>query len=231
MTRLIASNRMIGALALRQLEGKRDTVKARVEGDPACGQARALSTGEQHLFHGRYREAGEMFAQIEAALNERAERKEVEAAGAAQERLLAARGVDTVETQSKTKARDGLLWLIAKKRLTPQRADIGQRYSLLYGRVLSDGLTSSCNDNGRGQGGEDPVEARMMARHNLDAVRWHIRHATGGERLADLLDAVCGRGDSLRQMAGGDGYRAFGLEVELNLALDMAGVSLGVIRA
>lgn len=44
------------------------------------------------------------------------------------------------------------------------------------------------------------------------------------------MDAVCGRGETLRSLAGGDKDRAERLEVELMIGLDMAAVSYDIIR-
>ena len=70
-----------------------------------------------------------------------------------------------------------------------------------------------------------PVDVLAECRRNLARVQRHIIDATGSERLVALLDAVCGRGETLRSLAGNDDRKANGYEVELRIALDMAGVA------
>jgi hypothetical protein len=65
----------------------------------------------------------------------------------------------------------------------------------------------------------------MKAREELARVRSHINRATGSDRLSELLDMVCGEGHTLRTLAGNDDRKASAKEVELKVALDMAGVA------
>lgn len=161
-----------------------------------------------------------------------AEGEEARRAGAEQDDLLQAQGIETARTASGVGARHGLLWLIQKGRLTPMRKAAGQRWSDDYSLVRTDGVRSCLNDNVRGAGNDALRldERKAAASQRLQTAREQIMLSTGSSRLADLLDAVCGRGETLRALAGCDQIRATQMEAELCVALDMAGVSYSLIR-
>ena len=233
---LSANIGMARALAKRQLSELLAVLATRVEADAGCGQASRLRHAEQALIHNRFEIVGEIAREIEHALNRRRDEAEVEASLADQARLADARGVETVRTAKGPATRDGFLWLAKKRRLTAPRFEAGMRFGQLYARARSDGLKSCINDEAGGGGGEpdSPLQARVRAAAALAGLRQHAARAVGGEaggRLFGLLEAVCGRGDTLRELAGGDDRRAAVTESELMTALDMAAVRFGMVRA
>ena len=233
MTRLTAPASARIALEWRKLEERAAVVRGRVEACPRAYQDGPMRSAENRIALRQMDKAREMLDAIDAKLVEYAETQEVAdmaAAGEAQDRLLAERGIETFDTGT-VKARDGWQWLITRKppRLSHDEIEAGNAYAKLYAMALRDELSSSSNDNG-GQGTEDPLEARIKNRQRLDAVRRHIVDATGSNRLVNLLDAVCGRGDTLRSLAKDDERRAAGYEVELKIALAMVAVGLKSVR-
>lgn len=232
MTRLTASPLARSALE-RNLEHDRlnarlMAVRSRAEALRQLHLGGLVSRAETKLAFSKFSECADALDQIDreiAAQLEGIRAAEQTEAANAQADLLSERGVETFDTGS-VKSRDGWLWIVSRKprRLTPDQISTGSRYSKEYGQARRDGLSSSCNDN-MGGGDEDPIEARIKAQDRLDAVAGHIHAAVGDTRLVALLDAVCGRGETLRELAGGDDRRASFIEVELRLALDMAGVA------
>ena len=235
---LSAKAGMAQALAKRQLSDLLGALAIRIEADTGCGQASRLRHAEQTLIHKRLETAGEIAREIEHALDRRRDEAEVEASLADQARLAEARGVETVRTAKGPATRDGFLWLAKKRRLTAPRFEAGIRFGQLYARARSDGLRSCINEEAVGGGGggepDSPLQARVRAAAALSGLRQHAARAVGGEaggRLFSLLEAVCGRGDTLRELAGGDDRRAAVTESELMTALDMAAVRFGMVRA
>ena len=112
-------------------------------------------------------------------------------------------------------------------RLSAAQISTGDRYATTYRAAHRDTLSTSANDNGM-EPALDPVEALRQARQRLSRVQRHIIDATGSDRLVALLDAICGRGETIRAMAGNDDRLSGAYGVELRLALDMAGVAFKV---
>lgn len=235
-TRLTANAEQSIALARRQLAERAAIVRGRVEAMRGCGLVPKMNAVENRLRLLQFSIAKEMLDEIDDALEDYRRRQaeaEMAEAAAKQDALRSQGGDDTARTASGVGSRHGLLWLIAKGRLAPHRKTAGMRWSDDYSLTRTDGLRSCLNDNGAPGTGTDvdrPEDRRLWAEDRLRCARQQIGSATGCYRLADLLDAVCGRGDSLRAMAKGDDRRALALEVELCIALDMAAVSYGVIR-
>lgn len=125
--------------------------------------------------------------------------------------------------------RDGLLWLIARNRLSPSRAREARSYRQDYRRAASEGPTmKSCLDVREGGGsGRPPSGPTGEVIYEVDARRslFRKRHVIlkGQADLLDVLDGVCGRGLTLREMAGGNGHKAAALETLLKVALDLLG--------
>jgi hypothetical protein len=114
------------------------------------------------------------------------------------------------------------MWLERKGRVAGRRRIAGQNWGRDYSLARTDGLRSCLNDNVPGGEAVAPQDRKSEARANLERGREHIHFATGSTSLAELLDAVCGRGDTLRALAGGDKIGAAVKEAELMIALDMA---------
>ncbi|MBI1405694.1 MAG: hypothetical protein GC145_06165 [Caulobacter sp.] len=120
--------------------------------------------------------------------------------------------------------RDGLEWLKDKKRLT------GDRYvqALRFRRAYRDGggiSIKSSADVGVGGGSPGPrhfegaMTSHTQAQRDLFHMRWVVLR--GQADMVIVMDAVCGLGWTLRDLAGGDWKRAGELEVALKVALDL----------
>lgn len=235
MTRLKATPEQAVALERRRLIDRAALIRGRVEATPGCGLMPKVCAVENRMRLLQFGVARQMMNEIDDALEARrleAEGEEARRAGEEQDDLLQAQGIETARTASGAGARHGLLWLIQKGRLTPMRKVAGQRWSDDYSLVRTDGVRSCLNDNVRGAGAAAMrlEEKKAAAQQRLSSARFRIRLMTGSDGLADLLDAVCGRGISLRALAGGDKVKAAQKEAELGIALDMAAVSYELIR-
>lgn len=235
MTHLRSTPEQAVALERRRLTDRAALIRGRVEATPGCGLLPKVCAVENRMRLLQFGVARQMMNEIDDALEARrleAEGEEARRAGEEQDDLLQAQGIETARTASGAGARHGLLWLIQKGRLTPMRKVAGQRWSDDYSLVRTDGVRSCLNDNVRGPATETLrlEEKRAAARQRLDMARARIRQTTGSDRLADLLDAVCGRGYPLRALAGGDKVKTAQMEAELGVALDMAAVSYEIVR-
>lgn len=235
MTTIKANAAQSIALERRRLTDRAALVRGRVEATPGCNLLPKIANVENRMRLMQFGVAKTLLDEIDDTLEDlrlKAEAQAMQQGSAEQDRLLADNGADTARTASGAGMRHGLLWLIQKARLTPTRRTSGQRWSDDYSLVRTDGLRSCLNDNDGGGGSVEPKrdEKRIAAMQRLDRARYHIGCATGSTRLADLLDAVCGRGETLRSLALGDKDQAERLEVELMIALDMAAVSFDIIR-
>ena len=235
MTTIKATAAQSIALERRRLTDRAALVRGRVEATPGCNLLPKIANVENRLRLMQFAMAKTLLDEIDDTLEElrrKAEAEEMQRSSAEQDKLLHANGAETARTAAGVGMRHGLLWLIQKGRLTPTRRTSGQRWSDDYSLVRTDGLRSCLNDNDGGGGSIEPhrEEKRIAATQRLERARYHISCATGSARLADLLDAVCGRGETLRSLARGDKDQAERLEVELMIALDMAAVSFDIIR-
>lgn len=235
MTRLKATREQAVALERRRLTDRAALIRGRVEATPGCGLLPKVCAVENRMRLLQFGVARQMMNEIDDALEARrleAQGEEARRAGAEQDDLLQAQGIETVRASSGVGARHGLLWLIQKGRLTPMRKVAGHRWSDDYSLVRTDGVRSCLNDNVRASGSEALRldERKAAAAQRLQTAREQIVLSTGSSRLADLLDAICGRGETLRALAGGDQVRATHMEAELCVALDMAAVSYSLIR-
>lgn len=224
------------ALQWRKIEARADLLRGRVEATPRAGMEGVLRAADQHIKARFMDKAIDALDRIDSGLidftEKEAQRHEREAA-AAHDKELEAKGVDTHRTTTGVGQRHGMIWLVEKKRLTGDRRRAAEAWAADYSLVRSDGLKSCLNDNAKG-GSDGPsqqfIERKAAARYRLERAHDHLRHATGSSRLAYLIDAVCGRGDTVRSIAGGDKDRAAVVEAELMVALDMACVSYGILR-
>lgn len=224
------------ALQWRKIEARASALRGRVEVSPGAGMDGVMRAADQHIkarFMDRAVEALDRITDGLIAFEEKEMKRREREAAAAQDRELEAKGIDTSRTSTGVGQRHGMIWLIEKKRLSGDRRRVAEAWSADYALVQSHGLKSCLNDNAKGAS-EGPsqqfIERRAAARYRLDRAHDHLRHATGSGRLANLIDAVCGRGDSVRSLAGGNQTVAERMEAELMIALDMACVSYGILR-
>lgn len=228
MTTLKSSPAAAQALYRRQVVDRARIVRGRVEATPGAGLFRRIAAVENRLALLQFDQAARMMDQIDADLDRHHQAvvaADMAAAGQAQDQLLAERDVETFEYGS-VRSRDGWIWLKSRKpqRLTADQSDTGDRFAALYRAASRDALSTSANDNG-GQGKADSLDALAAARGKLAHIARHISDATGSGRLHGLLVDICGRGETLRALAGGDDRKASSLEADLKTALDMARVA------
>ena len=226
--RLKSTPAMGSSLVKRQLVDLLDAMRVRADNDPGCGQAPKLNRAAQEIFAGRFEQAGKLIREAEEVLLERSAQQDHERATALADAQAKLRGVETVRIGKGPSTRDGFLWLIQKGRVSASRRDAGLRYGELYSRARSDGIRSCMNDDIRGGDSEGPAEAKLRATFALEAANRHILASMGqaGKRLVRLLEAVCGRGETLRELAKGDDREARALEADLLTALDMHALHL-----
>lgn len=128
--------------------------------------------------------------------------------------------------------RDGIEWLARKGRLTPrQRAAAEYARRVIRAAETADGASlKSCLDVSVGGGASGltlrPAEASASAKRELFTMRW--LWLGGQSDLLTVVDGVCGKGQTLRQLAGEEGAdsskimrRATVLEAVLKVALDL----------
>lgn len=156
-------------------------------------------------------------------------------------RLAELRGIDTDTSGGKPATRDGWVWLLRKGRVNTDRRIAGERYSALYGQCRADGVRSALND-AHGSGGPSTAqEKRMEAIGDLHEAHVHIRRAVGdvsAGRFIAALDAVCGRGEPISQLAAAEPKHAIRklsaherglvMETDLMVALDMLARHFGL---
>lgn len=119
-------------------------------------------------------------------------------------------------------ARDGLLWLVRKRRINLAQRNAAEDYRKFFTVIFAGGGRSCIGDstggNANTHGADDlPPLRNAAAREQLDRAR-RVGLA-GDERLIALVDAVAGRGETLRELAKGDKDAAAILETELRVAL------------
>jgi hypothetical protein len=123
--------------------------------------------------------------------------------------------------------RDGLAWLIGKKRLTPERARQAQRYRDAFrngaGVAMKSSAATWTSTGGGTPGSRDGHDTALCgsvaASRDLFVMRWQV--LKGQAEMLIVMDAVCGIGHTLRDLAGGQWQRAGELEAVLKVALDL----------
>lgn len=233
MTTLKSSDAARIALDWRKLEERAAVVRGRVEAMPRAYQDGPMRVAENRIALRQMAKAHELLDGIDEKLEEHIQKlaeNEMSAAGEEQARLLAERGIETFDGGT-VKHRDGWQWLTSRKplRFSYDEIDAGNSYARLYASAMQDSLSVSSNDN-VGGGNDDREFAGLKNRRRMDAVQRHLSDATGSTRLVALLDAVCGRGETLRKLAGDEDRKAAAYEVELRIALQMAGVAFKIMR-
>lgn len=233
MNTLRASDTAAAALRKRKVHELAALVRGRVECFPSSGLLSKVTTAENRLALLRYDDAEKMLREIDeslAAYQARVSEADLRSEDAEQDRLLEERGIDTARSQDGSGVRHGFMWLERKKRVQGHRRQAGQAWGRDYSIIRTDGLKSCLNDNTPG-GGSDPDADQVRkaeAKANLERASAHIHWATGSYELAGLLDAVCGRGETLRDLAGGDKLGAAVKEAQLMIALDLAAVAYDI---
>lgn len=155
------------------------------------------------------------------------QRKALKKKTPAKPRVTPVEGAAVVKTAAKeapVEKRDGLEWLVSKRRISEAQFAEGMRYRALFrdGGPVS---MRSCLDMGAGGGAagpkgyaDDVVVASTAARQELDLIRGAVLR--GQAEMLAVMDGVCGLGWTVRALAGGDQGRARELEALLRAALD-----------
>lgn len=239
MTRLTAKPETQVALEWRKLINRANLARGRVEATPGAHMQGPMRTADNLIGLRKFDKAVEALNRVDDGLEDyrrnEAEREMREAA-AEQDAGFSAKGVDTVRTTTGSGKRHGMLWLIDKKRLTGHRKRAAEAWSADFALVRTFSLRSCLNDNAPCGAANDDMDT-TAAKRAADArtrqanARAHIIAATGTARLADLIDAVCGRGEYIRALAGNDQTKAMVMEAELGVALDLAAISYDIVRA
>lgn len=231
---LRATPAQLEALTVRQLEEMARTLRRKVDDDPSrYGGLRAkLDIAERSILDRRFSDAREQLAKVRQGMDEKDHQVGLRESLAEREKLGDLRNEPTATAATGAQTRDGWLWLKSKGRFSAARAQIGDHYREKHAKA-QDPLRSCLNDQpgGSGQGASATFS---FAKFELDGVRAHFRDSLGeeaGHALYDLLEAVVGRGETVRHLAAGNDRRADALVVELGFALDLTGKRFGMVRA
>ncbi len=112
-------------------------------------------------------------------------------------------------------SRDGLLWLIKKGRLNAEMRAAAEKFRHQYA-LLHLGGVGSCIANASGSGECDVIMLKVQAAEELKIVRKGALLNDDG--LVSIVDAVAGRGDTIRELAKGNRMLADLLEAEFCVA-------------
>lgn len=161
-------------------------------------------------------------ARREALEAERAEREATRAGLAAQVATARARGeaVNVGDGRGPVRmlSRDGLLWLISRKRLSAEQRGAAEMFRGLYRLVHLGGVGSCISGSVGGPGaGETMTASKLDAIGRLSRIRGEVLRRDEG--MIAVLEAVAGRGETIRDLARGDQAVAALLEAELGVAL------------
>lgn len=121
--------------------------------------------------------------------------------------------------------RDGLLWLVKKRRIKGDRQKAAMAYRAAFRDASGPTIKSALDFSGgfgRGSGTDFQHAAAVGSAHAkraLFALRWNV--LSGQDDMLIVMDGVCGIGQSLRTLAGGDSRKAMALEAVLMVALDL----------
>ena len=121
---------------------------------------------------------------------------------------------------TKLLVRDGLLWLVEKRRINAAQRMAGERYRSDYAAIHETGFKSCLNDSPGARFVSTellPTLQHASARESLNLARRH--GLVNDNTLIWLADEVAGKGTTLREIAAGDKHRAADLETELGVAL------------
>ncbi|MDP1599002.1 hypothetical protein [Phenylobacterium sp.] len=230
---------MVAAVTAKQLSEVLIALRNTIEGNPQLygRQTRKLDRAERAIFDRRFNDARELMADMQQGIEARDQAASMQAAAQEQEALSEARGAPTSKTETGVATRDGWLWLVNKGRYSAGRVEAGRRFREKFSKATDDSMKSCLADGAAGAVSEDAPcshAARSHARFEIEGVQRHMQSSAGlasGSLLFERLVAVVGRGETVRQLAGGKDREAEGLAIELGFALDLAGVYLGAVRS
>lgn len=187
------------------------------------------------------RAAAHALRNLERQLQGREEGGALNARQAESAKLGELRGIETDATEGRPPTRDGWIWLLRKGRVNPERRLAGERYSALYGECRADGVRSALNDSPGSGSATTAQEKRLVAIGDIHEAHVHIRKAVGdvsAGRFITLLDAVCGRGEPIAQLASAEPRnqsrklsaheRGLVMETDLMVGLDMLARHFGL---
>lgn len=121
---------------------------------------------------------------------------------------------------TKLLVRDGLLWLVEKRRINAAQRMAGERYRSDYADLHHGGMKSCLDDTPGARFVSTellPTLQHASARESLNLAR--RKGLVNDNTLIWLADEVAGKGTTLREIAAGDKHRAADLETELGVAL------------
>ncbi len=128
--------------------------------------------------------------------------------------------IANADGQVRILVRDGLLWLVEKRRINAAQRMAGERYRADYADLHHGGM-KSCLDDMPGARFVStellPTLQHASARESLNLAR--RKGLANDNTLIWLADEVAGKGTTLREIAAGDKHRAADLETELGVAL------------
>lgn len=140
-------------------------------------------------------------------------------------RRAKAETTDTPKPKPQPQDRDGLDWLIRKKRLRPDQIQTAQAYRAAFRDAGGVSLRSCLDDTPGGGSGSGGLACAMA--HAVDGPAWlqHVRWTilAGQGDMITVMDGVCGAGATLISIARGNDRRAGELEAVLKVALDLVG--------
>lgn len=123
---------------------------------------------------------------------------------------------ETREGTVRLLCRDGLLWLVQKRRLSEGQRSAAERYRTDYERARAgDVKASGLEYLGGGGDGTEALQSKVEAIQKLKRAR--DDGLLGDEAMISLLDAVAGKGQTLRDLAMQDRKTADALEVEFRV--------------
>ena len=219
-------------VATRTAQARLEALRLRVDAEPGSGQLGALLKAEGHILHRRLAQAGEVMELIGRALDERIETACVSERLGETVALNAARGEEQEGLgtgEVRVLSRDGLLWLKTKRRLTGGALMGAERYRSTWTIVHGDELRTSQHGDAGGAirtAAFSPSQRKVEAIKALGDVHRDALHRDAA--LIKLVEAVCGRGDTLMELAQGDKHVAVRLETELNVACRLLAKYYGI---
>lgn len=231
-----ASQDAADALAARQMLDALDAARRKIEDNPQAfgGQRAKVDKVRRSIMDRRMNDARDQFDELLAAIALREEEIKTAAQAEEQARLAEARGQETDTADDGSRTRDGYLWLRRKGKIIGSRAEAGDKLREHFSDADSP-IRSCINDQPGGGGGDaTPSAAYSYARFELDGLKDHIRSAVGSHRasyLYSLLEAIVGRGETVRSITGNKDRDGDRVVVELCGALDMAAARFGMVRS
>lgn len=125
--------------------------------------------------------------------------------------------------KDETPPKDGLAWLLKKRRLTAAQVREGMVYREGFRQADIGVSLRSCLNAGVGGGEYGLSDVALASLSDAAAEVLYIRSHVLIEHpdMVTAMDGVCGKGYTLRYLAAGDQLRSIELEVALTIALDL----------